>query len=159
MRALLVILAAALLVVTVRAGVDPGARCTSAKLKAAAKLSGSELRCRAKAAGGQIAVDPACVGRATQKFQAAWARAEAAGGCHTTGDASAIAAKIEACSADVADDLQRCGEVAGVCGGACPAGLNCFAIGVGCYGEPEPCRCHGSTTTCPPTTTTSSTLP
>jgi hypothetical protein len=50
-----------------------------------------------------------------------------------------------------------CGEVDGVCGGACPENLRCFAIGVGCFGEPEPCRCHGSTTTCPPSTSTSST--
>jgi hypothetical protein len=52
-----------------------------------------------------------------------------------------------------------CGTVGGVCGGTCPFGGACFEIGVGCFGEPEPCRCHGTTTTCPPSTTTTSTLP
>ena len=159
-RTLLVVMTAALLVVAVRAGTDPAARCTAAKLKAAAKRSGGEMRCRAAAAALQADVDAGCLARAAQKFQVDWARAEAGGGCATNGDESAIAAKIEACAADVASSLSPCGEVGGVCGGGCPQGLSCFAIGVGCRGEPEPCRCHGSTTTCPSTTTTtSSTVP
>ncbi len=157
------VIATSFLVVTAGAATDPAARCTEAKIKAAAKKTSSKLKCHAAAAAKATAVDPSCLMKAEAKFSTAWARAEAKGGCITTGDESAVEGKVDACVADVVSALRACGEVDGVCGGACPPGLNCFAIGVGCLGEPEPCRCHGSTTTCPPTTsstsTTSTTLP
>ena len=59
--------------------------------------------------------------------------------------------------------LAPCGDgngIGGACGGSCPFGMHCAEFGTGCFGEPEPCRCHGTTSTCPPpSSTTTTTLP
>jgi hypothetical protein len=144
---------------TAAAAVDPAARCSSAKLKAAARKATAKLRCHASANARGVAVDAACLQKAEAKFASAWAQIEAAGGCRTTQDEDDIEFKVDAFVANLAVSLASCGTVDGVCGGTCPFGLNCFEIGVGCYGEPEPCRCHGSTTTCPTTSTTTTSLP
>jgi hypothetical protein len=160
MKATLVILVAALSLASSSEGAgDPASHCTGAKLKAAAVKASAKLRCHAKATARSVPVDPECLAKAEQKFSAAWARILSKGGCLSTTDESLVESTVDACVEDVRAAIQPCGEVNGVCGGVCPQFMNCFAIGVGCHGEPEPCRCHGSTTTCPPPTTTSTTLP
>ncbi len=139
---------------------DIGARCSGAKLKAAAKKSGGKLKCYAAASARGVDVDQACLDKAETKFSAAWHRIEATGTCRTTADENQIEAQIDVLVTSLARQLAPCGDgIGGVCGGSCPFGLSCFEIGTGCFGEDEPCRCHGSTTTCPPPSTTTTTLP
>jgi hypothetical protein len=157
-RQLVVVAVSLLVVVPSLAAKDPAGRCTADKLKAVAKKTAAKLKCNAAAASKGAAVEAACLAQAEEKFSAAWARIEGRGGCVVSGDEGAIESKVDDYVTDVVTTVGRaCGDVDGVCGGACPTGLRCFAIGVGCFGEPEPCRCHGSTTTCPPTTSTSTT--
>jgi hypothetical protein len=138
---------------------DPGGRCASAKLKATARKTSTKLKCFATAYARELPIDQACLSKAEVKFSAAWQRIEAAGGCRTTQDEHETEIQVDALVSILGVKLAPCGSVGGTCGGICPFGLNCFEIGVGCFGEPEPCRCHGSTTTCPSTTSTSTTLP
>jgi hypothetical protein len=136
-------------------------------MKAIAKKTNSKLKCYATAAERKTAVDPACLAKAESKFSDAWARATAKGGCGGVlggpPDQNTVEGKVDACVADLVTAVAPCGRVNGVCGGVCPQFEFCFEIGVGCFGEAEPCRCHSSTTTCPPitstTSTTSTTLP
>ena len=115
---LVAIVVTATLVATTGAATDIGGKCSSVKLKAAAKKSGSKLKCHATAYARGVPVDQAASNRRIHLEPGAQARAVRK------------------------RDRRRCG-------GSCPFGLNCFEIGVGCFGDPEPCRCHGSTTTCP----------
>ena len=161
-RPLLVVAIVATVALLARTGTatDTGAKCSGVKLKAVAKKSNSKLKCYAAASARGGDVDPTCHTKAEAKFTAAWQRIEATGTCRTTGDESQIESQIDAFVSSLALKLAPCGSgVGGVCGGSCPFGLSCFEIGVGCFGEPEPCRCHGSTTTCPTSSTTTTTLP
>jgi hypothetical protein len=138
------------------AAVDPGARCSGAKMKAAARKANAKLKCHAKATSRGLDVDQVCLDKAEAKFSSTWQRLESSSACRTTEDESNIESQVDAFVSNLARQLAPCGDgIGGVCGGACPFGLSCFEIGVGCFGEPEPCRCHGSTTTCPSTTSTS----
>jgi hypothetical protein len=140
--------------------VDPGARCAGAKMKAAAKKANTKLKCHAKATSRGLDVDQACLDKAEAKFSNTWQRLESSNACRTTDDESNIESQVDVFVSNLARQLAPCGSgIGGTCGGTCPFGLSCFEIGVGCYGEPEPCRCHGSTTTCPPSTSTTTTLP
>src|SRR5262245_58524322 len=214
MRGVLGVLLVTFVLASAGAASDPGGRCSGAKLKAAARKSSTKLKCHARANIRGVPVDQVCLDKAEAKFSASWQRIEAVGGCRKTGDEANVENQVDAFVDNLAVQLapcgrdqggvcggscpfglrcfeigigcfgeaepcrchsstticpvttststtlaQPCGEVDGVCGGTCPSGLNCFEIGTGCFGEPEPCRCHGSTTTCPPSTTTSSTLP
>jgi hypothetical protein len=145
---------------TASAVTDPGARCAAAKIKAAARKSNAKLRCVASATTRGVPIDQACFDKAEAKFTSAWSRIEAKGPCRTVQDENDIEFRVDAFVNTLALNLAPCGTgIDGVCGGSCPFGLNCFEIGTGCFGEPEPCRCHGSTTTCPSSTTTSTTVP
>ncbi len=159
MRAKVTLLTATLLfAVAAHAATDPADRCTAAKIKAAGKKTESKLKCQATAAQRHMSVDQACLMKAEEKFHAAWMKAEAKGGCVHTQDEGAVEASVDACVGNVLAAVSPCGVgPGGVCGGSCPFPLRCFAIGTGCFGEPEPCRCHSSTTTCPTSTSTSST--
>jgi len=83
-----------------RAG-DPAAVCAAAKRKAAAKKAYGKLKCAAKAAGKGIAVDAACVSKVEAKFQTAYAKAEAKGGCLTAGNASDVETTVDGCVAAI----------------------------------------------------------
>jgi hypothetical protein len=72
------------------AGGPPAESCTGAKLKASGKAAGARVACHAKAAEKEIAADPACLAKADTKLAAAFARAEAEGGCATIGDVGEI---------------------------------------------------------------------
>ena len=160
-------IAVSLVAVAAHAASDPVTRCAVAEIKATAKKTEAKLKCYATAAQRQAPVDPSCLMKAETKFDTDWARANATGGCGnivlgSSPDQNTVEAKVDACVADLVTSVGPCGKVDGVCGGVCPPNMYCFEIGVGCRGEPEPCRCHSSTTTCPTTsstTTTSTTLP
>jgi len=77
-----------------RAG-DPASMCAAAKLKAAAHRLVDDVRCETTALRLGAAVDPACLARADAKLAAAFARAEKAGGCLTTGDAPGAGAIVD----------------------------------------------------------------
>lgn len=157
-RIVAVALLVASLVVPAASATDPAVRCSAAKLKAAARKASGKLKCYANATLHGVAVDQPCLDKATAKFDAAWQRIEAAGGCRVTvDDQNDVETKVDSLTSNLAVTLAPCGYSGAVCGGSCPFGLSCFEIGTGCYGEPEPCRCHGSTTTCPSTTSTTST--
>jgi hypothetical protein len=68
----------------------PVALCAAAKLAAAGKKAQSLLACNAKAATKGIPVDTGCVTKAQNTFTAAFQKAEALGGCTSTGDAGAV---------------------------------------------------------------------
>ena len=78
-----------------QAGPTPAQQCASAKLKATSKKAAAKLKCYSTAILKGIAVDPACLTKAEGKFTDAFARAEAKGGCTTTGDTNAIEALVD----------------------------------------------------------------
>jgi hypothetical protein len=80
--------------------------CTSKKLTLAGKQASSRLTCHMKAAAKGVAVDPACLQKATDKFTIGWARAEKSADCQAgTGDLSTIEGKVDALVDDVASEL------------------------------------------------------
>lgn len=87
----MVMLALAASLTAVRAFAGTQAQvCASKKQKAAAKLGAAYLACSAKAVAKSAPVDTACQAKAGAKFEASFAKIEAAGGCVTVGDASSI---------------------------------------------------------------------
>jgi hypothetical protein len=88
------------------AGPTPAQRCASAKLKAASKKAAAKLKCNDKAIVTGAPVDPPCLGKAEDKFEAAFAKAELRGGCATTGDAGAVEAIVDAFVDDVVAALE-----------------------------------------------------
>ena len=73
----------------------PGEKCSAAKVKAAAKKAKAQLFCHAKATLKATAVDQACLSKADANFLKAFQKAEAKGGCATTGDAAAIESTVD----------------------------------------------------------------
>jgi hypothetical protein len=84
---------------------DAARTCAAAKIKAAGKKASSKLKCYGKAAQKGIAVDPNCLLKATSKFSSKWDKAEAKGGCATTGDKMAIETKVDAFVLDASAEL------------------------------------------------------
>ncbi len=80
-------------------------KCAAAKLKAARTKAGAKIGCWAKAFRKGEAVDPACLGKADDKFLAAFAKAEAKGGCATSDDAAAVEAIVDGLVGGVVDLL------------------------------------------------------
>jgi hypothetical protein len=83
----------------------PGEACAVVKFKVAVRRDTSESRCDERAIAHNVAVDGVCLARADAKFSAAFQKAEAAGGCTTTGDASTVAAEVDAFLAEVVAEL------------------------------------------------------
>jgi hypothetical protein len=76
--------------------------CTSAKVKTAGKFTAALGKCRAKAIADGSAVDSACTQKATARFLAGFAKADAMPDClGETGDAAAIRAVVEGFIPDV----------------------------------------------------------
>ena len=94
------------------AGSDPAASCKASKAKATGKKASSLM----KAFGKNIkSSDPLklaqSISKTESKFTKGFAKAEAKGGCLTTGDAGAIEAKVDAFVADVVADFgPACGD-------------------------------------------------
>ena len=94
------VLLAVLLALPARATVSPALRCQSTKLQAASTRTQGLLACRASATQAGTAVDPTCVARVAERFTAAFAAAEARGGCLTVGDGPSIASRVDAFADD-----------------------------------------------------------
>jgi hypothetical protein len=90
-------------------GSSARASCQTSKLTAGGKLARSVFACHARAARGGAAVDPSCVAKAEAKLAAAFARAEAGGGCGTSGDAVDVETGVEADAASVVAALRPVG--------------------------------------------------
>jgi hypothetical protein len=82
---------------TGRAAPTAAQKCAAAKLKAAAAKVLGKAKCQRTALVTSAAVDGACLATVEQKFLAAHAKTEAAGGCTVTGDASAAEAVVDGC--------------------------------------------------------------
>jgi hypothetical protein len=70
--------------------------CEGAKIKAAAKKANCKAQLEAKQASKGGTIDPAKVAKCEASFSKSFAKAEAKGGCNTTGDAATIEAKVDA---------------------------------------------------------------
>src|SRR5436309_6435286 len=93
----LVLVALLLVAATPPASGSPREPCASLKTMAAGTEAAAKLRCQAKAATSASAgVSLHCVARAEAKLRAAFGRAERGGGCGTTGDATTVAALVDA---------------------------------------------------------------
>lgn len=136
----------AVLLVGAPSGATPDARlCAIRKLKAASRKSAAKVICYQKAITAGAPVDPACLAKADEKFAAAFARAEARGGCLTTDDAASVETTVDACVANLVGALPAsttttvsatstsstlsttttfppCGALGNNCDGACPDG-------------------------------------
>lgn len=84
-------------------------RCASAKMKAASQAWSAKGKCYAKALASSSAVDPECLSKAQTKFDSAFAKVEANGGCSITANAAPIRAKLDDGVEDIAGDL-GCGN-------------------------------------------------
>jgi hypothetical protein len=73
----------------------PGEKCAVAKLRATSKKAAAKVVCYEKAVLNGQAVDLTCLMKAEAAFALAFQKAEARGGCATTGDASTIEAKVD----------------------------------------------------------------
>ena len=154
----LAVAAVLLWVLPASAAPSPGPRCTAAKTKATAKKTTAKLRCFGAATAKSSPVDDACLTKAERKFNEAWTRIEADGGCLLMGDGGSIERKVDTYVDDVVRMLEPCGEVSGICGGGCPDGQSCFSS-TGCFGESIPCACYSdfTVTTCTTMASTTST--
>ncbi len=114
---------------------DPAAKCSATKVQAAGKKAGAKLKCWAKAVKKAIAVDPLCLGTAEEKFDAAYAKIEAKGGCLTNGDAPAIEALVDSFVA---------GAVGALPDGATPEGAKCASSKIQAAGKKADgkLKCH-----------------
>jgi len=106
---LLIVLIASAPAATAFAGATPDQKCASAKMKAAGKKYAAKAKCHAKALAKSLPVDGACLSLAESKFAAAFAKADARGGCLHENDADAIEIKIDTCLGDVVGDI-GCGN-------------------------------------------------
>src|SRR5581483_4408620 len=94
------------------AGAPPEAKCAAAKQKAAATKEKAKSICYAKAAGAKVPtpVDPACLGKAEAKFQAAFAKAVAKSACADPGNGlpdptAPVEGSVDACLTHITDQL------------------------------------------------------
>ncbi len=142
----LVFAALALVLAGAPASATPDARlCAIRKLKAASRKSAAELVCFEQAIASGAPLDPSCLAKADARFTAAFARAEARGGCVITGDAGSVETTVDACVENLVSvvpasttttvtttsssstlatttTFPQCGALGNSCDGACPDG-------------------------------------
>src|SRR5262245_54734396 len=80
--------------------------CTAAKQSAIGKEAAALLDCHAKAAKKGVAVDSSCLAKANAAYVKAFVKADAAGGCLTTGDAADAESSMGAFVDDVVAALR-----------------------------------------------------
>lgn len=102
------------------------AGCASVKLKAAATSALSQLKCHATAARKNVAVDAACIDKAKSKLRTAVDRADAHGGCATTGDGAAYEAQVDDFVAAIVG-TSPCADQLKAAGTAASSVLKCYA--------------------------------
>src|SRR5262245_45710418 len=114
---------------------DPAVTCRTSKIIRAGTYELCVLKATALALK-ESATAPD-LSRCDAKFDSAWAKVEARAGslCPTSGDASAIAAQVRSDASAIVGALMPpmtptpCGDGSYPgCGGACPAGLTCWAL-------------------------------
>jgi hypothetical protein len=76
-------------------GTDEGRTCAASKLGASGKKASGELACQAKATNKGTTVDPLCLGKAKDKFETAFSKADSKGGCADPGDASTVGPLVD----------------------------------------------------------------
>jgi hypothetical protein len=81
-------------------------RCAAAKIKAAGKEARDAIKCESAAFGRGEPVDARCLAKASNKLLQSFQKAEARGGCSTTGDAQAIEAIVDQLVDGVVDRLK-----------------------------------------------------
>jgi hypothetical protein len=80
-------------------------KCAGTKRKEAGKKADRKLKCWSKGVKKGAQADPNCLGKAEFIFGSKWDKAEAKGGCATTGDKTAIENKVDAFVLDVSAEL------------------------------------------------------
>jgi len=91
----LIVLASTVVRVNAGSGSTAAQKCEAAKLKAVARKTSAKLSCEAKAVLKGVAVDPTCLSKAETAFAGAFKKAEAKGGCASTGNAAAIESQVD----------------------------------------------------------------
>lgn len=94
------------------AGSDPAVACARAKQKAAANKFSRDVKCHGTAMKRGEGVDPECLIGASRKFHGTFMKADARGGCVTTGDVDAVESLLETAIEDLFYAVPR---------GLCPA--------------------------------------
>ena len=110
-------------------------KCAIAKLTAAARTIAAQIRCYESAFKKDIVLDAMCVGKAINKFNVAFAKAEKKGGCTTTGDAFTVEEHAADCVGGLVADQPNAdvclGGLAFGCGilpQSCCPGLTCSFV-------------------------------
>ena len=80
-------------------------KCQAAKLKAGGKKASCKLGVHAKGLAKNLAPDPVKLQACTDKFSAAFAKAETGTTCGTSANATTIENKVDAFVADIVDDV------------------------------------------------------
>ena len=80
-------------------------KCAVTKIKAAAKKAEDQIKCHSSAFGRGQPVDARCLAKAGSKLLVAFQKAEARGGCTTTGDGAAIETIVDQLVDGVVDRL------------------------------------------------------
>jgi hypothetical protein len=138
-----------------RGGATPAQKCAAAKVQAADHKTSRQLACYERAYTTGKTVSAACLSAASAKFNVAFAKAEAKGGCATPGDRATVEAAVDSYVATLAAGLLSpsgtttttttfttttvtttstttttmipCGGFFPVCLGSCPIGMVCTA--------------------------------
>jgi mono/diheme cytochrome c family protein len=78
-----------------QAASTPAQKCAATKLKATTRRVAAELKCHRKALVAGREVDPLCLAKAQARFDAAFAKAEARGGCDSVGETADVEAALD----------------------------------------------------------------
>jgi hypothetical protein len=112
----------------------PHSKCTSKKLQLSGKKALAILKCHAKEVKkGEISAAP-CTATPSEKFSTGWGKAEAHGGCLTTGDETAIEGKVDAFAGDVDSELHT---------GVGPSGCSAKKLGLAGKKAAAKAKCNG----------------
>jgi len=114
-------------------GATPGQTCAATKTKVAGKKASGLATCDARATKSGSAVSRDCVDKVKAKFAAKWDKADARGGCATTGDRDAVEAKVDAFLVDLEAELGLTGP-----------GSSCTSTKLSAAGKKASCklRCY-----------------
>src|SRR5262245_50024048 len=92
---------------------DPAVKCSAAKLKAAGRKANGKLKCYARATLEGLADDQTCVDKIEAKFNSAWQRIEAAGGCRASADQTSVETTVDILARGLFVGLAPCGDLGG----------------------------------------------
>ena len=137
--------------------VDPAeaqSRCQSLKFKAAGAVAKRKAACHARAAKDGTPVDAECLAVADDQLARKWSKADAAGDCVSTNDASAGISASNQCLAAIDAAVDPPPPTSPCCnlGGSCTHGIDDAACVTFFSGTPGPAGsvCNGATGTCGP---------